>query len=300
MDRRIFLTTASATAGVGLAGCSGMLGDGNDSSGDAETTEDGGQGDDAGGVTAWSSWVPREAFAEDSSADIVTVDVQGARENFPEQEYQELSIPDLAEALNIPEQEFDTITILSRDFGPEPGVIRGSFSEQDVLSELTDGSSETEEYLGFTIVDDQFGVGDGALLLGEEFRQLIRAQSGEIPSVADSEDWQDLFADMGEWDFFIGTGGYYDDSGFEYDLRASAVNIKAVGDGSALFEAVFLFRDAETAETAFDESESSLREEAQSEENMTYVDATRTERVITLQFETSSLADVLSDTDNTF
>ncbi len=295
MDRRAFLVSVAGTAGVGLAGCSELR---SESTADPSQDDDDDENeetpaDESATAPEWARWLPAEALADGTSAEVGTLDPT-ATAAFPSEFDIGEPYRQIVRSLNVSPSNVDRAGIVLRDNGPEPGVITGSFDPAEIQEHIESESEEpvtVEEYNGVPIVNDFIGLDESALVMGDTIRTPIDVYYGSTPSLAGQRDvFEPLNSHLGGAPFAVLTDGYYDEP-WDYDVDASGVAIEDLTEQEATLGIALLFESTGEAERF---SEEGRQELAASDETISISTFDREGRFVTVTARTDDVSDFLS------
>lgn len=266
MRRRQYLYAATGALTATIAGCSESS-DGGDE--DDETTEETTDPEDDGGASLpqWSEWVPADAFP-DPDAELFVLDIQRAREEFPEQSYDEFGMSDVADVYGVAESDMAYLVGLERGTG-SISAVTGDFDSEAMVDTLGVPDDRIETVRGYQVVDGEIALGDSAILIGQDYEEFIDARTGETPSLGTTDDdWRELLVASGDGTLVgIQDGSISDDgqSPLETDVTRSAVEIDSAGGQQARLTAHFMFDSEDRAGEVLEDNRQDIIGEARRE-----------------------------------
>jgi len=206
----------------------------------------------------WARWLPVDMLSN-PDAQVVGLDIQRARREFPESEYTAFRIPDISDAYGIPESEMAHLVGI-RGGASEISAFTGTFDPAAVVESLGVPDSDVEPVRGYRVLDGQIAVGESIIVIGEDFRRFLDAGTGEVPSLATVEGgWRELLLAAGDGTLVgLRQGVENFDFPAAEEVQRTAIEIDAAGDGRARLTAHLQFASEQRASEVLDSNRSAL------------------------------------------
>ncbi|MDS0260160.1 hypothetical protein NDI56_12215 [Haloarcula sp. S1CR25-12] len=279
-SRRALLTGLGG-AGVGaMAGCL-RLGDPESGTGTATSqstgtetgtqTESDGETDEqpessgetgTGGQTdtpAWAQWIPSDPVVS-GTAETFALDVQGARAEFPQAEYERYEIQDIADTFGIEQSDIDYLGGMERSDDSGLVFLTGTFDQDEIRSNLGVSESDTESYQGSTVYDG-LAWGPDAIVTSN-YQTVLDTRFGGTQSIdAAGTGWETLLSVVSSGTLSGVQSGSFVDS-LSVSVPRSGIAINAASGGGATITAHLMFDSESRAAEVFENNEDEIRADA--------------------------------------
>ncbi len=309
MRRRDYLYVAGSTAAVAVAGCSESTDDTGDDETDSddETTTEGtetpadDETDEQPGGTLegdppdWAAWIPADMFVTEG-ATAFALDIQTAREDFPQESYEGFQIQRFADLTGADEADMEFF--FGTEIRSEEGVtaISGNFDKEAILDHMDATDEQTETVQGYEVIGGDFAVGDDAFIVGTEYQRFIEARHGTADSLGSTDSgWEELLVAVADGAFVTVSEGLLGEDS-DPDLKAavnkSGLEVIPPDSGGMRVIAHLLFDTAADAESALEEHEQTIIDEVRGDNTDQEVRSIETDGrrvVLTLESDTFEL-----------
>ncbi|MEF8882894.1 MAG: hypothetical protein V5A34_10275, partial [Halapricum sp.] len=191
---------------------------------------------------------PADTFP-DQQAEVVVVDVQQARDQFPADAYAEFNFATIADGYGVSESDFEYLIGLSRSGYSDVTAITGNYDPTAIIDHLGVSDDNVETDHGYQIIAGETAIGESAIIIGSDYDMLVNVRNGETASLGTTDDWRDLLVAISDGalvSFQQGDALSEDgQSPLDGDVESSAIEIDSAG-GSRARTTMHLMFDSET------------------------------------------------------
>lgn len=250
LDRRSALRLGGVAVATLAAGCTDAL----DGSDETDETDDGGTATDTPVPPAeFRKWIPASAVGS-GDAEIAVLDTDRAADEFPQDEYEDFDIAEVSQQYGVTEDAIDWFIVIQEDGDVQEVAMTGRFDPDDVVQTITEGSdAEAESYGDYQVVADQIAVGDSAIVVGEDYADLIDIAEGEGEYLGErDDDWDLLLNSVQEATLIAAGDGWMGNETTDLDPERSGLALDAIDESTAHVEAYLHYESASDAEADLD------------------------------------------------